>query len=46
MTSIQKETGSFVDLDAVASVAATQFGAVFDLPAVEHTIPVTVAAAN
>jgi lipoyl(octanoyl) transferase len=46
MTSIEKETGSFVDLDAVASVVARHFGNVFDLPAVEHALPLTVAAAN
>ena len=46
MTSIQKETGSFVELDAVASVAAIHFGAVFDLPVVEHALPMILEAAN
>src|SRR5215212_4065334 len=36
MTSIAKETGSFADLDSVGSLAAKHFGAVFDIPAVEH----------
>ena len=38
MTSIQKETGSVIDLDAVGSLAAKHFGAVFDLPPVEHDV--------
>jgi len=46
MTSIQTETGSSVGLDAVSSVAARHFGAVFDLPPVEHQLPVIVETAN
>ena len=38
MTSIAKETGSAVDFDSVASMAAQHFGAVFGLPVAEVTV--------
>ena len=40
MTSIARETGLSPDLESVASVAASQFAAVFDLQLVEHPAPV------
>lgn len=40
MTSIQKEVGSSPDLEVVGSLAARHFGAVFALPAVEHSLPI------
>ncbi len=38
MTSIAKETGSAVDFDSVASMAAQHLGAVFGLPVAEVTV--------
>jgi lipoate-protein ligase B len=38
MTSIEKETGQSPSVDAVGSIAAREFAALFDLEAVEHSL--------